>query len=235
MAWYIAFDFDGVLVDSKSAYIDLIMRLIEESGFEITRNEVAATLQPSIRATIERLIKLEGGKRGRGHKEATDAEVKRIERRIVALTAGVTAEAVPLCPDVADVLKALRQEGHGMFIVTNSHSSYVQKILENYRLSAYFDRLFTVDSKSGSKNEALRTIAASAMIPLGDLIYIGDTIHDVALAKRVGCRSVIVLNECAWGYPDAAAIREARPDHLIERLAKLLLMVNDTMREATEE
>lgn len=213
MAKNIVFDFDGVLVDSKRMYVELIKKALDENGLKVSFKEIDDKLIPLIKGTVEKVIP--------GHMANREMVIEKTERRVIELTSTEGLGYISVCDDAISTLKNLKKDNR-IFLLSNSHSTFINKILGSFRLSPYFDEVITLDSSFPSKEDALRHLSKMENVRLADIVYIGDTKNDVRLAKRAGCKIVIIFNEISWDFPDKQKVSDLKPDFIIDNLSDLL-------------
>lgn len=213
MTRILVFDFDGVLIDSKWMYIALARKALEENGFEVTDDEIEGKLIPSIKGTIEKILP--------EPLEDRESVLKKVEKRIVELTSAEGQDHVRLSSYATGTLNELKERFERIFLLSNSHSTFVNKILNLYDLDRYFDDIFTLDSGFNSKDDALKHISKIECVNIGEIVIIGDTEEDVKLAKRVGCKVVIVVSEISWDGHNKEGIKSLNPDAVIDKLSDL--------------
>ena len=155
----LVFDFDGVIIDSKRMYVEFIKNALNENGIKIPYNQLEKKLIPSIKKTIENVIleKIE-------NKEKI---VEKTEKRVIELTSTKGLDYIKLVKDAKSTLKNL-SKNNKIFILSNSHSLFINKVLNSFNLEKYFNEIITLDSGFSSKYKALFYI--SKITSPGDLI-----------------------------------------------------------------
>ncbi len=210
----IVFDFDGVLIDSKRMYVELIRKSLLEFGLSISFEDISDKLIPLITGTIERILPVDTKTR--------DIMLNQIVERVIELTSLEGLNYISLCNDADNTLEHLKGNNYNLFLLSNSHSTFINKVLTHYNLNQYFDEIITLDSGFTSKDEALNHILIMENIAPGNLVYVGDTRADVTLATNVGCKIVIILNEISWDFHKRQEIIELGPDFIIDKMHDLL-------------
>jgi pyrophosphatase PpaX len=213
----LVFDFDGLIVDSKRMYIELIKKALEENGQRFSFEEISEKLIPSIKGTIERILP--------EHMENKSTVVEKSEEKAIELTSTDGLNFISLCDDAANTIRELMERGSKMYLLSNSHSTFIEKALRFFNIDSYFEEVFALDSGFSSKDDALRHISKINNVGLADVTYIGDTENDVKLARRVGCRIIIVFNEISWNFPNRQRILDSSPDSIIEKFGSLVPLI----------
>lgn len=211
----LVFDFDGVIIDSKKMYVELIKKALEEKRVKILIGEIDEKLIPSIKGTIEKVLpdKIENRER----------VINKTEKRVIELTSAKGLNYVELSKHAINTLEALKKNNK-IFLLSNSHSGFINKVLNKFNLNHFFDDIITLDSVFSSKDKALRHISKIENIKISDIFYIGDTREDIKLARNVGCKIIIVFNSISWDFPNIQKILELKPDYLIDKLSSLILL-----------
>lgn len=214
MAKNIVFDFDGVLIDSKRMYVKLIKKALDENGLKVSFKEIDEKLIPSIKGTIEKVLPK--------HMENRETVIKKTERRVIELTSTEGLDYISLCDDAVSTLKELKEKDNRIFLLTNSHSTFINKVLSSFNLVPYFNKVIALDSGFPSKDEALKHLSKMENVLLADIVYIGDTENDVKLARSAGCKIVIIFNEISWDFPSKQKVLDQSPDFMIDKFCDLI-------------
>lgn len=213
----IVFDFDGVLIDSKRMYVELIHLALNENGVKIPYKEIDKKLIPSIKATIENVTP-------KNIKDRTNVKIS-AEKRVIGITSTEGLEYIKLNKDAINTLVELKKDNR-IFLLSNSHSSFINKALNKFNLKQYFKEIITLDSGFMSKNDALRYISKLENVDISDVIYVGDTKEDIKIATEVGCKIIVIFSKISWDYPDLDKISELDSDFMTNRLSGLIPIVN---------
>jgi HAD superfamily hydrolase (TIGR01509 family) len=191
----VAFDMDGVLVDSFQCWWMLLNDTLASRGDRpLTREEFQSTWGQDVEADRRRFF--------------PDWSLERLtrhyEERVPEYLKHVEAE-----PDSAAVLDRLRREGKLVAVATNSPVRIATTLLEEACLAHRLDRIVGVDLVEQGKPEPdlLLHIAEELSVPLSETCYVGDSEFDAGAARAAGIHFI--------GYR-----REG--DARIERLAELV-------------
>jgi len=201
----IVFDMDGTIIDSKDAYMGTLLEALESYGFR--REDVEGLIVPSIRGTVERILRED-------EELVTGIELK-IRKDIVK-----RADGVDLCPGALSVLGLVGRYKLGL--MTGSPLAFVEKVLSKYDLGDVFDQIITVDQDFSSKEDKYVHILKLLQTDPGETVLVGDTKSDVRVAKGTGSRSVAVYNEYSWSWPHKEQLIELEPDLIVTSIEEFV-------------
>jgi len=193
----VAFDLDGVLVDSFDCWWKLLNGTLAAHGRrELTREEFAACWGQDVEAdrrrffpewTVERLI---------GH----------YAREFPRYAEWIRAE-----PSAVETLRGLKERGMRLAVASNSPTAMVERLLQQNALHGYFDVAAGVDLVANGKPEPdlIEYVLEEAGVRREDACFVGDSDYDARAAAAAGVLFI--------GYK--------RPgDRRIESLAELLAL-----------
>lgn len=212
------FDFDGTLVDSAPDLTRALDHALARAGL------------PG--------VGLEDGKRFVGHgalhlvtealRKTTGDPMIAKDSPLATLVMSVFLELYePLCtthsvlyPNALDTLRALRDRGHRLGLVTNKPRRFVDLMLPAFELDSLFDTVVAGDDLATKKPDPEMVHAAlSALgVPPSAACLVGDSRADLGAAKQSGVSSVLV----SFGYCGDLDVYHAGADRVIESLSELL-------------
>lgn len=100
-----------------------------------------------------------------------------------------------LYPGTEQVLAALESLGYVQLIASASEQGALQQQVEARGISRYFRALLGVGDSLGATKEGLaRTYLLERGIAPGEVMFIGDTLHDWEVAHGMGCDCVLIAN-----------------------------------------
>jgi phosphoglycolate phosphatase len=159
------------------------------------------------------------------HREPTPQELAQlIQRRLEHLPEAVAAsEGYRVLPGVPERLRQLSRDGHLLGLITGNGDGAAHVKLARGDLNRWFT--FGAYASAGVDRPGIVRRAVErgeAMlgrdVPNTQIYVIGDTPLDISAAHAVGCTAIGV----ATGHFDAAALREAGADHVIETMEEPL-------------
>lgn len=207
MKYAILFDLDGTLTDSGEGVINCAQLALKQLGLPIPdREEMRVIIGPPLRDSFLRFGVSE---------EDVEKAVEIYRSRYVPIG---MFENAPY-PGISAMLAALKEEGHELYVATSKPESMATEILDKFRLSGYFDRIFgaSMDGTRDTKD----TVIAYLLEELGhrdNIIMVGDTKYDVLGAAAHGIKTIGV----SWGYGEVADMKAAGAVDIVDSPAQLL-------------
>lgn len=195
----IVFDFDGTLVDSKSIYLHLIKKDLKNSGHKINRKFVHSFGDKPLKGMLEMI--------GMSDKEMPPY-LKVMHEDFIKYAKRITG---------AKNLRSVGRIRMKKLVLSNSVHRIIKTVLADLNAD-YFNEVFGADDFKSKFQEFNKIIKKYKLKPR-EIVYVGDRVIDVKLARKVGCYSVIVSNKSSWS-PRKELIR-ARPDFIIGDLGKV--------------
>jgi phosphoglycolate phosphatase len=203
----IAFDWDGTLFDSTGLIVRCIQAACADVGAAVPSDEQAAWviglgLQDALAHAAPELPKeryRELGLRYRHHYVAKQDEVV-------------------LFKGTLELLHALKARGHFIAVATGKGRQGLNQALHSVQLNDLFHATRTADETAGKPNPLmlLELMEELQVAPVRTLM-IGDTTHDLQLARNAGVASVGV----SYGAHAPASFAEFAPLHVAHSTADL--------------
>jgi len=178
----LVFDFDGTIADSKSLYVSTIQKSLSKHSFVYPKSRIIKALGPKLEITLKNIHDF-------------DEKTLSILKRDINSSITKKAKSLKLCPYAKKELGELKKK-YRIIILTNSAKKFILAFLKHNKMTKYFDKLFCGENFI-DKEEALREITKKYKTKISDVVYIADKISDVKIAKKAGCRIIIVL-ACSW-------------------------------------
>lgn len=126
-------------------------------------------------------------------------------------------------PNMPETLKALKEKGIKIAVVSNKPDSTVQPLLPHFFEDGLFDVVFGARENVPLKPNpsAVNEVLDLYGLTPEDAVYVGDTGTDMQTGKNAGIFTVGVL----WGFRDEKELLEFGADVLISKAEDLLLYV----------
>jgi len=178
----IAFDWDGTLFDSTAIITRSIQEAVRDVGGTVPSDRDAAfVIGMGLKAALAHAAPdvpetrhPELGERYRHHYMA--------EQHRISLFEGTLA-----------MLAALKARQHLLTVATGKSRSGLDVALQAVELRGLFDASRTADETAGKPHpRMLHELMAEFGVPPARTLMIGDTTHDLQMARNAGCASVAV-------------------------------------------
>lgn len=184
----VAFDLDGVLVDTEPAFERAVRELLEARGLCLTPALADAMLGTTTVLAFENLV---------AHFRLSEPVETLARESIDRLFALFDAEPPPLLPGVGDLLGRLERRGVPVAIATSSHREHVDRVLAPHRLLDRFGFVMTCeDVTCGKPNpEIYRKTAARFGHAPADMVVLEDSPNGLRAAKAAGARCVVIPHD----------------------------------------
>jgi phosphoglycolate phosphatase len=180
-AW--AFDWDGTLLDSMGRTLAVYIQLFSEFGIDFDEAAFRAHYSPAWNHIYQRVGL------PREHWPAADHRwVQLYETEVSSLVDGA-----------AQALSILADSGVALALVTAGHRGRVELELKATGLSDFFDTTVYGDAVPRQKPDPapLQLAARYLGIEPKDLVYVGDAIDDMTMARRAGSLAIGVESGAA--------------------------------------
>ena len=126
-------------------------------------------------------------------------------------------------PGVLEGLASLRALGVPLGVVTNKADIFIQPLLEQTRLSSYFDVLVGGDRLPKVKPDPMPLVWACGRLGVSpaETLFIGDSINDALAARAAGC-PVFLL---PYGYNEDRDVHELDCDAIVESIRDAVKLI----------
>lgn len=181
----VAFDLDGLLIDSEPLFAEAARRLLAPRGLSLAMDVWRALMGTPARQAILRF------RQGHGLQESVDDIAEEYRRSLLA----VLGEApVPLLPGALELLDRLERQRLPRCIATSSNPAYVERVLSGHGILPRFEFVLTCDDVSEGKPhpEVYEKAAARFGVPPADMLVLEDSVNGLKAAKAAGARCVVV-------------------------------------------
>jgi phosphoglycolate phosphatase-like HAD superfamily hydrolase len=198
----IIFDWSGVVKDTVTSQLWIVNKIFEKYGVDgITLEELKENWEQPYVLFYQKYLP----------KDYIEEERVKMYREAVFDKNGPKSSAFP---GIVDLIK--RCKNNGMFLAVAS-SDFPETLLlevEEYDLKNAFNEIVTGVS---DKLEAVRKIIEDNNLNLQNTFFVGDSNHEIDVAKKVGIKSVAVT----WGFTSERKLRDRNPDYVAHNLQEL--------------
>ncbi len=182
---YGVFDRDGVLIDSYAAYSQLFQKVAEGLDLKpLARPDaIRSVAGTNWHDSLAPLLPLK-------QRPLIDELMRRFDEGSQDIT-----ESAGLFPQVAEVLKSLKEQGMLLFVSSSAFQDHVDRTLEKFGIKDFFDGALGFQATSFTGKDAhLKIMAEKIGLPLEDFaasaFFLGDMEKDMAVSKRNGLYAI---------------------------------------------
>jgi phosphoglycolate phosphatase len=207
----VVWDVDGTLVDSRRSIFETAVVVYGRMGLPIpTYDAVRQIVGLGLREAFEVLSP-----------ELSAAEIDRVTQtyREEFQTLRRDPDFIePLYDGAAETLDRLRANGWRIAMATGKSRSGVETVLRLHGWADLFDSTHCADDGHGKPHPAMLLEAMKTLeVPPERTIMVGDTAHDMRMAKAAG----VYAQGVTWGFHTAQEVAEGGADHVAEDFAEL--------------
>lgn len=207
----VVWDVDGTLVDSRQSIFDTSVAVYGRLGLPIpTYDQVRQIVGLGLREAFEMLSP-----------ELSADEINEVTRFYREEFQALRRDPdfiEPLYDGAAETLDRLRADGWKIAMATGKSRSGVETVLRLHGWADLFDSTHCADDGPGKPHPAMLLEAMTALdTPPERTIMVGDTAHDMRMAKAAG----VYGQGVTWGFHTAEEIRQGGADHVAEDFATL--------------
>jgi len=120
-----------------------------------------------------------------------------------------SSDDASLIPNVPETLKALKNRGLKLGLMTRSCREYAEKILEKFDLRKFFDVIIARDDVENPKPDPSHAIKLLGFLNVNaeETLFIGDHWSDAECAKRSGLKFVLFKREGSPRMGDSGILK----------------------------
>ncbi|OHA17740.1 MAG: hypothetical protein A2664_03965 [Candidatus Taylorbacteria bacterium RIFCSPHIGHO2_01_FULL_46_22b] len=124
------------------------------------------------------------------------------------------------CPKVAvfsEVVKLIhksKDKGYFLSVVSSDFPETLLPEVKEYGLENIFSEIIT---DANDKLEPVQKIIKEYNLNLQDTFFVGDSNHEIDVAKKVGIKSIAVT----WGFTSKLKLRAGNPDYIVDNVQEL--------------
>jgi phosphoglycolate phosphatase len=203
----VVFDWDGTVVDSIAAIADAIIGAALDLGLPEPPREranwvIGLGLLDAIRHAVPTL--------------PPERIPDFVDRYRVHYLRRETE--LPLFGGIRELVRGLDASGVPLAVATGKSRAGLDRALQTSGLGRHFTTTRCADEGAPKPDPwMLRDIGEQLQLDPGRMVMIGDTIHDIGMARSAGSRSIAVM----YGAHDRDTLRASHPDEQVETVAEL--------------
>jgi phosphoglycolate phosphatase len=197
----VIFDWDGTLLDSTHHIVGALIGACRDLGLrEPTREQAGWVIGLSLQAALyQQVPELKA--------DQVDAFAQRYKAHFMHLLADMH-----LFEGQAQLLRDLHARGVVLAVATGKSRQGLDTSIERLGLQGLFRATRTVDEARGKPDpDMLEQLLSELDLAPGSALMVGDTTHDVLMAKAAGIDSLAV----SYGAHRASLLESARPTAMV--------------------
>ena len=210
----VVFDFDGTLSNSFPLVAGKITEAIAMfRKEELTEEENNSIYGPTEEGIILKLIKDKG-------------EAKECFLRYLDLYNQYHEELLPdFIPGIRELLEELNKRNIPVYLLTGRSKESTMITLTKFNAFKYFKAIYTGGLYGEVKEELLNELASIHHYNKEDLVYIGDSLHDVPQCRRANVDIISVSYANTDSYEKLEEINKGNVAKTVEELKTKLLEI----------
>ena len=210
----VVFDFDGTLSNSFPLVTGKITEAIAMfRKEELTEEENNSIYGPTEEGIILKLIKDKG-------------EAKECFLRYLDLYNEYHEELLPdFIPGIRELLEELNKRNIPVFLLTGRSKESTMITLTKFNAFKYFKAIYTGGLYGEVKEELLNELASIHHYNKEDLVYIGDSLHDVPQCRRANVDIISVSYANTDSYEKLDEINKGNVAKTVEELKEKLFEI----------
>ncbi len=207
----VLFDLDGTLIDTNELIIATYLHTLEKYyPSKYVREDVLPFLGPTL------------------HEAFGGIDPDRVEEMITEYRAFNIAkhdELVTEFPNVSETIKALKERGYKLGIVTTKRLDVAMMGLRLMNLEPFFEVIVAYEHVTRTKPDPepiFKALEQLGSTP-SESIMVGDNFHDILAGKNAGTMTA----GCAWSIKGREYVASYEPDYMLENMADLLTVLGE--------
>ncbi|MGY3803885.1 HAD-IA family hydrolase [Pigmentibacter ruber] len=200
------FDFDGVIVDSYNAILEVIN--------EISRIKKIPSLSKEdiLNKSTKELIK--------------DLKIRWFEipkyYKLAKKVVHLNKDLIHLNPQIIEMFQYLNKDKIQLIILSSNSKNLIKDIIQkNLNYISFIEIIGDVSLFKKSKK--IKEVMNKYKVNYNDIIYIGDEVRDIIAAKKVSISSIAVL----WGKESEALLSKEKPNYIVKNGQELSYILNE--------
>jgi HAD superfamily hydrolase (TIGR01509 family) len=184
----VAFDLDGLLIDSEPVFRDAARRVLAARGRQLDESFLQTMMGLPGRDALPRFCERFGLS-----ESVADVAVEYRAAFFASLGGGV----IPLRPGARPLVERLRAAGSRVVIATSSQRAYVEQVVGPHQILDQFESILTCDDVANGKPAPDIFLLAAEVLDVSpaELVVFEDSPNGVRAAIAAGARCVAVPQE----------------------------------------
>jgi phosphoglycolate phosphatase len=206
----VLFDLDGTIVDSLPGIEFSVREAFTACKLPLPEQHLRELIGPPIRTILSRAGNV-----------VEEARLDALEKAFRTSYDTEGWRKTVSFPKADRVLRALREHGYRLFVVSNKPRHACLRTLEKEHVLDCFEGIITRDSRSPTyqtKEEMIGALLIERMFSSDDCVMVGDTIEDASAAARAGMPFFLMRH----GYGDLSRMSSVPIARMLDDFSQLL-------------
>ena len=200
----VLFDMDGTLIDSFRFHAQVICDCLRHHGYPVELLQVEQNIGNTITCVLD----------GCGVPCAEQQSIiDGLDERYLAF---IGTSDISFVPGAAALFTELKRNCIQTGILSNSKQVLVEAIVKMNGSVDLIDHVYGATGDSIDKEERCDQAFLNMGVHARDVLYIGDTVHDVRLARKTGMDICILRSHIGWEPDYDRLISSARPEYVCD-------------------
>lgn len=117
-------------------------------------------------------------------------------------------------PEVVQLMHKCKEKGHFLTVVSSDFPETLLSEVKDYGLENVFSEVVT---DANDKLPPVQRIIKENNLDLENTFFVGDSNHEIDVAKETGIKSVAVT----WGFTSEQRLKAKNPDYIVNSVAEL--------------
>lgn len=201
----IIFDWDGTLMDSIGLIVDAMRYAAEKHGLTVTDEATKSIIGIALVDAFPMLFPNDSDKYDELLATYSEYYVKHCDND-------------KLFDGIKELIQDLHAQGKTLAIATGKKRKGLQRVLPNSGIEVFFTTTKTADETAGKPNPLmLEQILVETGTRIEDAVFIGDSIHDIRMAKNINMDCIAV----SYGCETAEILAKEQPTKLVTTINEL--------------
>lgn len=205
---YLLFDLDGTLTDPAEGITNSVCYALKKCGIESEPAKELRFIGPPLHKSFQMFYGM-----------SEDESFRAVEYyREYYRPAGIFENR--LYDGIPEILDRLKRKGYELAVASSKPEVFVNQILEHFGIADRFEQVVgsELDGRRTDKAEVIREALARLEAVPDDCCMIGDRLHDIEGAHKVGMLAAGVT----WGYGSEEELKSAKADVIVRSLEELV-------------
>lgn len=185
---YILFDLDGTLINTNELIIKSFKHTYKQHlDMDVCDEDILKYFGEPLIVTLKR---------------ACEEKAEEMFRTYINYNETIHDDSVTLCPEIAYLLRRLKEAGCVLAVVTSKRKKIAMRGLELFDLVQYFDKFIALEDTEQHKPHPAPVLKALEQLDAKteDALMVGDSIFDIQCAHAANVKAVLVEWSAAHGF-----------------------------------